>query len=85
MAAQGWNYPPTTSALVTSHSLPVHHVDLSAHPPYHLPPEGFKIPPGHLAPGSDSGSEDTSMTSATTIEAGNMNIIDTNRNITSGL
>ena len=81
VAPQGWNYPPATSAVVTSHSLPVHHVDLSAHPPYHNPPEGFKIPNGHLGPGSDSGS-DTSMTSATTIEAHNMNIMDTNRNIT---
>ena len=84
VAPQGWNYPPPpTSAVVTSHSLPVHTVDLSAHPPYHLPPEGFKIPAGHLALGSDSGSDgDTSMTSATAVEAPNMNIMDTNRNIT---
>lgn len=83
VAPQGWNYPAPTSAVVTSHSLPVHHVDLSAHPPYHNPPEGFKIPNDHLGPGSDSGSDgDTSMTSATTMEAHNMNIMDTNRNIT---
>ena len=89
VAPQGWNYPSVpvtgpTSAVVSSHSLPVHTVDLSAHPPYHLPPEGFKIPTGHLQLGSDSGSDgDASMTSATTIEAGsNMNIMDSNRNIT---
>ena len=107
MAPQGWNYPSVpvsgpTSAVVTSHSLPVHTVDLSAHPPYHLPPDGFKIPNGHLQVsddddnddddddddddgvhlqvGSDSGSDgDASMTSAT---EPNMNMMDSNRNIT---
>ena len=59
----------------------MHTVDLSAHPPYHLPPEGFKVPNGSSANlGSDSGSDgDASMTSATAMD---INIMDTNRNIT---
>ena len=79
-------------------------MDLGAHPPYHQPPEGFKVttffpdfeidsysqvPNGHLSvvSGSDSGSDgDASMTSSTAIDVAsipsNMNIIDTNRNIT---
>ena len=60
--------------------MPVHTVDLSAHPPYHLPPEGFKVPNGSANLGSDSGSDgDASMTSATAMD---INIMDTNRNIT---
>lgn len=55
-------------------------MDLSAHPPYHLPPEGFKVPNGSANLGSDSGSDgDASMTSATAMD---INIMDTNRNIT---
>ena len=75
---QGWNYPQTAEG-VQDYS-----VDLGGHPPYHQPPEGFKVPNGHLTlVSSDSGSDgDASMTSATAVEAGNMNIIDTNRNIT---
>ena len=91
-------------------------MDLGAHPPYHQPPEGFKVwnqdslfvkkspflahflsftthsnpqvPNGHLSvvSGSDSGSDgDASMTSSTAIDVAvpaNMNVIDTNRNIT---
>ena len=84
VAPQGWNYPaPAPATVITSHSLPVHTVDLSAHPPYHLPPEGFKIPNGHAGLGSDSGSDgDASMTSATAVETPNMNMMDSNRNIT---
>ena len=75
---QGWNYPQTREEIQD------YSVDLGGHPPYHQPPEGFKVPNGHLAlVSSDSGSDgDASMTSATAVEAGNMNIIDTNRNIT---
>lgn len=78
VAQQGWNYPQTREEIQD------YSVDLGGHPPYHQPPEGFKVPNGHLAlVSSDSGSDgDASMTSATAVEAGNMNIIDTNRNIT---
>ena len=74
MSSQGGNYPGVEPPPDQPASL--HTVDLSAHPPYHLPPENFKIPNGHLA--SDSGSDgDASMTSATDI-----NMVDSNRNIT---
>jgi hypothetical protein len=33
---QGWNYPGQDPA-------PAQQVDLGAHPPYHPPPEGFKV------------------------------------------
>ena len=72
VSSQGWNYPGGETETPAN----LHTVDLSAHPPYHLPPENFKIPNGHL--GSDSGSDgDASMTSATDI-----NMMDSNRNIT---
>ena len=60
-------------------------VDLGGHPPYHQPPEGFRLPHGPSTGGmniregghqqgpfsSDSGSDaDSSMTSTTTLEAG---------------
>ena len=74
VSSQGWNYPGERGEKETPAN--IHTVDLSAHPPYHPPPENFKIPNGHI--GSDSGSDgDASMTSATDV-----NMVDSNRNIT---
>jgi hypothetical protein len=70
---QGWNYPPGKE---TSDMMDQQQVDLGAHPPYHPPPEGFRIPANPFS--SDSGSDaDSSMTSQT-----NMDNIDRNRNVT---
>ena len=39
VSSQGWNYPGQREAVEGEQ----YSVDLGAHPPYHQPPEGFKV------------------------------------------